>query len=77
LKKRSYIEKFIPHLALGLKEILELDGGDEELIVRNLQVILEKKRGKIKNVDFDPTKNKEYDEEWAKIGKDEVKPEEE
>ena len=73
LKKRSYIEKYIPHVAIGLKEILDLDKGDEEEIVRNLKIILEKKRGKIDKMEFDPTKNTEYDAEWAKIGKDENK----
>jgi hypothetical protein len=35
------------------------------------------KRGKIgKSLEFDPTKNEEYDEDWASIGKDEVSDEE-
>ncbi len=71
LKKRSYIQKYMSHVAIGLKELLELDRGDEEEILQKLEIILEQKRGAVKNMDFDPTKNTEYDEEWAKIGKDE------
>ncbi|MGE0793159.1 MAG: DNA topoisomerase VI subunit B [Candidatus Woesearchaeota archaeon] len=71
LKKRSYIEKYIPHVATGLKEILNLDAADEEVIIRNLKEILEMKRGKLDDVEFDPTKNTEYDKDWASIGKDE------
>ena len=56
---------------IRLKEILGLDVADEEVIIRNLKDILELKRGKLKSVEFDPTKNTEYDEEWAKIGKNE------
>lgn len=71
LKKRSFIQKYIPHLAIGLKEVLGLDKADEEIIIRNLELILEHKRGKVKDMEFDPTKNTDYDEEWVKIGKDE------
>ena len=41
-RKRSYIEKYIPHLALGLKDILGLPGKDEERIVANLRRMLER-----------------------------------
>ncbi len=71
LKKRSFIQKYMAHVVVGLKEILDLDGADEEIILRNLEVVLEQKRGKVKDMDFDPAKNTEYDEEWAKIGKEE------
>jgi DNA topoisomerase-6 subunit B len=70
LKKRSFIQKYIPHIALGLQELLDLDKADEEEIMRNLDFILETKRGKLDKMEFDPTKNTEYDEEWASIGKD-------
>ncbi len=70
LKKRSYIEKYIPHLASGVTEILDLDGADHEVLERNLIGLLEKHRGKLDNVEFDPTKNTEYDEEFAKIGRE-------
>jgi DNA topoisomerase VI subunit B len=71
LKKRSFIQKYMSHVATGLKEILDLDKADEEMIVRNLEIVLEQTRGEIDDMKFDPTKNTEFDEEWAKIGKDE------
>jgi DNA topoisomerase VI subunit B len=73
LKKRGYIEKYIPHVAIGLKDILGLDNADEELIIRNLKEILEQKRGTLDDMEFDPTKNEEYDEDWASIGKNKKK----
>jgi len=71
-EKRSYIQKFIPHVAKALREILELKKSDEEKISVLLQQILEKKRGKLKKVEQD---NIEYDEEFAKIGKEDGKEE--
>ena len=41
-RKRSYIELYIPHLALGLKDILKLTGKEEDKIVGNLKKMLEK-----------------------------------
>lgn len=70
LKKRSFIQKYMPHVAIGLKDILGLDKADEEEIIRDLEIILEKKRGTVDEMKFDPTKNTEYDEKWAKIGKE-------
>lgn len=70
LKKRSFIQKYMTHVALGLKELLDLNKGDEEEIMRKLEEILEHKRGQVDSMEFDPTKNTEYDAEWAKIGKD-------
>ena len=70
LKKRSFIQKYMPHVATGLLEILKLDKADEELIIKKLDVLLEEKRGTVDKMEFDPTKNTEYDEEWANIGKD-------
>ncbi|MCF7799368.1 DNA topoisomerase VI subunit B [Candidatus Woesearchaeota archaeon] len=72
LKKRSYIQKYMVHVATGLTELLDLDKADEEEIIGKLGVILEHKRGEVDAMDFDPTKNTDYDEEWAKIGKDET-----
>lgn len=71
LKKRSYIEKYIPHVAEALKEILNLGNADVEEIELKLVKLLEHHRGAIESVDFDPKKNEEYDEEWANIGKGE------
>lgn len=41
-RKRSYIELYIPHLALGLKDILHLKEKEEDAIVRDLKKMLEK-----------------------------------
>ena len=41
-RKRSYIEKYIPHLALGLKDILDLPGKEEDRVVNNLRKMLER-----------------------------------
>lgn len=41
-RKRSYIVKYIPHLALGLKDILDLPDKDEARVVKNLQTMLER-----------------------------------
>ena len=41
-RKRSYIEMYIPHLALGLKEILDLEDRQEKTIVNKLSKMLEK-----------------------------------
>ncbi len=66
-QKRSYIERYIPHVALGLKEILDLKKADEMKIQDNLKSLLEQKRGKLKKIG--EIINPEYDEEFAKIGK--------
>ena len=41
-RKRSYIELYIPHLALGLKEILDLNDRQEAGIVSHLEKMLER-----------------------------------
>jgi DNA topoisomerase-6 subunit B len=41
-RKRSYIELYIPHLALGLKDILGLTDKEEGKVVGNLKNMLEK-----------------------------------
>ncbi|MFC1697240.1 DNA topoisomerase VI subunit B [Nanoarchaeota archaeon] len=74
LKKRSYIEKYIPHVASALTELLKLSKTEEGRIEDKLKALLEQKRGKIEKIEAD---NTEYDEEFAKIGKDEVKKESE
>ena len=75
-KKRDYIETFIPYVAEALTELLELKKVDEEKIKEDLAIILEKKRGKLEPVEFKAEKNVEYDEEFAKIGKEEEQSEE-
>jgi DNA topoisomerase-6 subunit B len=41
-RKRNYIELYIPHLALGLKDVLKLNDKEEDRIVRDLKKMLEK-----------------------------------
>jgi DNA topoisomerase-6 subunit B len=77
IKKRSFIEKYIPHVGDALKELLDLKEADKMKVEELLGVILEHKRGKLDKMEFDPTKNVDYDEEFAKIGKEEKKVEEE
>jgi len=67
-KKRDYIQLFIPHVGEALKELLKLKDNEEKNIEKLLKVILEKKRGKLEQIE---AKNLEYDEEFAKIGKSE------
>jgi DNA topoisomerase VI subunit B len=67
-KKRDYIKLFIPHVGDALKELLKLSENDENKIEILLGEILEKKRGEIEEIE---AKNLEYDEEFAKIGKEE------
>ncbi len=69
LKKRGYIEKYIPHVAEALRDIL--GHVDMATIEKNLREMLESKRGRIDDLEFDPSKNVDYDEEFAKIGRDE------
>ena len=66
--KRSYIEKYIPHLGEALKDLLDLKKADEMKVEEMLKAILEKHRGKIEKVEAE---NVEYDEDFASIGKQE------
>ena len=43
-EKRSYIEKYLPHVGIGLQEILGLDDETREEIVENLSESLESTR---------------------------------
>ena len=47
LKKRSYIEKYIPHIGIALREILELGDKDEQKIVLTLRDTLERSRTRV------------------------------
>ncbi len=67
VQKRSYIEKYIPHVAQALKELLSLKKADELKIEENLKKLLESKRGKLKKIG--DIINPEYDKDFAKIGK--------
>lgn len=77
LKKRSYIEKYIPHLAGGLKELLGLSDNEQSIMEDDLKNLLEKHRGEMDDLKFDPSKNQEYDEEFANIGKEDEQGDEE
>ena len=41
-RKRSYIEKYIPHLAIGLQEILTLSDKQKNLVITDLERLLER-----------------------------------
>jgi DNA topoisomerase-6 subunit B len=46
LKKKSYIEKYIPHIGIALREILEFSERDENRCVETLKEVLERSRTK-------------------------------
>ncbi|RME53983.1 DNA topoisomerase VI subunit B [Candidatus Woesearchaeota archaeon] len=71
LKKRAFIEKYLPHMAGALQELLDLDEKEKERLEKELERILEQKRGKIESLEFDASKNVEFDEAFAKIGRGE------
>jgi DNA topoisomerase-6 subunit B len=45
-KKKSYIEKYIPHIGIALREILGLSAKAETDVVSTLKVVLERSRSK-------------------------------
>ncbi|MBS3166494.1 hypothetical protein J4444_05205, partial [Candidatus Woesearchaeota archaeon] len=67
-KKRSYIEKYIPHVAEALKEMIGLTEIQKKQVEDNLCTILEHTRGELEEIGID---NPDYDPELAKIGADE------
>jgi len=71
-KKKSYIEKYLPHVGIALKELLDLKQADEEKIVSILKELLEKTRPESEL----ETENEEYDEK-DKLGLEFDKDEEE
>jgi DNA topoisomerase VI subunit B len=75
LKKRSYIEKYLPHVVDSLGDILSLTKIDKDRASDNLKELLEKTRGKLDDLKFNPNQNEDYDEEFAKIGKEDEKDE--
>ena len=72
-KKRDYIQMFIPHIGEALKELINLKENEEKTVEKLLAEILEKKRGKLEQIEAE---NLEYDEDFAKIGKTEYEEEE-
>jgi DNA topoisomerase-6 subunit B len=69
LKKRGYIEKYIPHMVIGLKEMLKFGKAEEELLQKYLEELLEQHRGEVEDMEFDESKNVDYDENLAGMGK--------
>ena len=69
LQKRSYIEKYIPSVAIALKDLLQLSNSDVAAIEEDLKDIMEDSRGEIKDITHE---NTEYDEDFAKIGKEDA-----
>lgn len=67
-QKRGYIEKYIPHVAEALKELIGISDSDVKQVKKLLEEILEKHRGKLEEIEAE---NKDYDESFAKIGKGE------
>ncbi|MEK6920597.1 MAG: DNA topoisomerase VI subunit B, partial [Nanoarchaeota archaeon] len=74
MKKRGYIEKYIPHIAEALKELVDNKDYQKDNVESSLKEILERKRGEIEDIEAD---NEEFDETFAKIGKKEKKPKKE
>jgi DNA topoisomerase-6 subunit B len=72
-KKRSYIEKYIPHVADALFELIGFDEIEKKKIEDNLGEILKHSRGELEEIKID---NPDYDPELAKIGQEEIKKEE-
>jgi DNA topoisomerase VI subunit B len=68
-KKRSYIEKYIPHVAAALQELIGLDEIKKKKIEDDLAEILEHTRGELEEIKVD---NPDYDPELAKIGSEKV-----
>jgi len=77
LKKRGYIEKYIPIVAESLTSLVGLTVVDKEKIEKHLKNILETKRGQVEELSFDKEKNEEYDEKLASKRRDELEDDEE
>ncbi|MBW2992792.1 DNA topoisomerase VI subunit B [Candidatus Woesearchaeota archaeon] len=67
-KKRDYIQTYIPHVGIALKDLLGLKQVEQKKVETMLRQVLEKQRGKLQQI---AAENIEYDEEFAKIGKEE------
>lgn len=74
LQKRGYLEKYIPHVAEALKELLKLKDVEVRNVEKNLKEFLEKKRGHLDTMEFDEEANADYDEDLAKIGNEDEEP---
>jgi DNA topoisomerase VI subunit B len=65
-QKRSYIEKYIPHLASAIKDLIGISGEEEAKLETELKNLLEQERGKISKMVFDAKANTDFDEKLAK-----------
>jgi DNA topoisomerase-6 subunit B len=65
-QKRNYIEKYIPHLANAIKDLIDLSGEQEAKLETELKSLLEQERGKIAKMVFDEKANTDFDEKLAK-----------
>ena len=70
MKKREYIQTYIPHIAEAIQDILEQEEYQKERTQKALHDLLERKRGDVEDMEFDPSQNQEYDEQLANIGKE-------
>jgi DNA topoisomerase-6 subunit B len=70
MKKRSYIELYMPHISEAVRDILGLTDQQKKELEAKLSELLEKTRGKLEDMSFDPDRNEEYDEELAGIGRE-------
>lgn len=68
LQKRSYIEKYIPHVGMALETILGLKKFERDEMEKELREILERTRGELEELGEE---NEEYDEDFARIGAEE------
>jgi DNA topoisomerase-6 subunit B len=64
MQKRSYIEKYIPHIGSALQEMIGLSEGQKATVEVELKSLLDERRGKLATIEAD---NEEYDENLAKI----------
>lgn len=72
-KKRGYIEKYIPHVAEALRDLLGLSEANKKDIESDLREILQQSRGELEEISLD---NPEYDSELAQIGREDPDPNE-
>ena len=70
LKKRGYIEKYLKHVSESLQELIGFKDADKDALESELKELLEQQRGELEDVSFNPEKNEEYDEEFARIGEE-------
>ncbi len=68
-QKRSYIEKYLPHIGIALKELIELNDSQEKNVVETLKQVLEETRS---SVELEAV---EHDENEESLGLERLKEE--